>query len=474
MHQLRHQFVCGKFIKQNKVGENMEFNLFKKSDKIYWIWLSLKLNNQNSVFQRLLDQFGNSPYEIYKADENKLNIADHLSELQKKSLLDKNINEALSIFNYCKLNKVGIMTYCDSIYPESLKSIKNPPIILYYMGNIPNLNNRVCVSVVGTRKMTEYGMRSCYKIAYELASAGAVIVSGMALGIDSVAHAGAIGAKGTTIAVLGCGIDVIYPKQHRKLRKYICEYGAVITAYHPSTPAYKYNFPERNAIISGLSEGTLIVEAPRSSGALITAEHAAEQSRTVYALPGSIEEPMSEGPNYLIKNGAMAITCARDILEYYFENHSRLVDPVKLRHGELSSDFDNEILNEVGISVTCYGRGSNETPTSLLKKLNAELNNNAEQNSDYYAVPKIKKINDNNSSKKEEKIIEPAQVDESALEGLTEEQRRIFNELPCDKPTSADVLAKSGYSIGVLMATLTILEIKGLVISLPGGMYIRK
>lgn len=453
----------------------MEFNLFKKSDQVYWIWLSLKLNNQNTVFQRLLDLFGNSPYEVYKADESKINRAIHLSEFQKKSLLDKNLDEAFSIFNYCKWNNVGIMTYGDSIYPESLKSMKKPPILLYYMGHIPNLNNKVCVSMVGTRKMTEYGMRSCYKIAYELASAGAVIVSGMALGIDSVAHAGAIGARGTTIAVLGCGIDVIYPKQHRKLRKYICEHGAVITAYHPSTPAYKNNFPERNAIVSALSEGTLVIEAPRSSGALITADCAAEQSRTVYALPGSIEEPMSEGPNNLIKNGAMAITSARDVLQYYFENHSRLVDPVKLRQGELSSEFDNGILEEVGISATCYGKGPKGSPLSLLKKLNEQLNNNTEQNSDYYSAPKIKKIDENQSVKKEENMpIEATPVDETALEGLTEEQRKIFSELPCDKPTSVDTLIKSGYNIGTLMASLTILEIKGLITSLPGGMYVRK
>lgn len=461
----------------------MEFSLFKKSDQIYWIWLALKLNNQNTVFQHLLDLFDNSPYEIYKANEDELKVATHLSEFQKRVLLDKNLDEAISIFNYCKWNKVGILTYGDSIYPESLKEMKNPPILLYYMGNLPNLNNKICVSVVGTRKMTEYGMRSCYKIAYELASAGAVVVSGMALGIDSVAHAGAIGSRGTTIAVLGCGIDVIYPKQHRKLRKHICQHGAVITAYHPSTPAYKNNFPERNAIISALSEGTLIVEAPLRSGALITADCAAEQSRTVYALPGSIEEPMSEGPNHLIKNGAVAITCARDILEYYFENRSHLVDPVRLRQGELSSYFDQDILGELGISVTCHGKGPQSSPAALLKKLNDELNNNKEQNSDYYSVPKIKKISEckddiesvvKEAERHAPEKIEPTPVSDSVLATLTDEQRRIFNDLPCDKPVSVDILAKGGYSIGTLMASLTILEIKGLISSLPGGLYIRK
>lgn len=452
----------------------MEIKWLKKSDLIYWIWLSLKLNNQNTVFQRLLDQFENSPYEIYKANEDELLRADHLNEFQRKVLCNKSLDEAMTIYNYCKWNRVGIMTYGDSIYPESLKLMKNPPILLYYMGNIPNLNNKVCVSVVGTRKMTEYGMRSCYKIAYELANAGAVVVSGMALGIDSIAHAGAIGAKGTTVAVLGCGIDVIYPKQHRKLRQIICQYGAVITPYNPGTPAYKNNFPERNAIISALSEGTLIVEAPIHSGALITAEYASEQSRTVYALPGSIEEPMSEGPNKLIKDGAVAITCARDILQYYFEIKSPLVNPVKLRQAELSSNFNNDILKQIGISADCCGAGPKGTPASLLKKLNAELNNNKEQNSDYYTVPKIKKINEGKKAPEKEVKENPKPVDEGALASLTDEQRKIFNELPCDKPVSVDVLARGGYNIGTLMATLTILEIKGLVSSLPGGMYIRK
>ena len=461
----------------------MALNLFKKSEQIYWIWLALKLNNQNAVFQRLLDHFEGSPHKIYDATETELAREAYLSELQRMSLLNKDLGEAISIYDYCKWNRVGILAYGDSIYPESLKSMKKPPILLYYMGNIPNLNNRVCVSVVGTRKMTEYGMRSGYKIAYELASAGAVVVSGMALGIDSVAHAGAIGGRGTTIAVLGCGIDVIYPKQHRKLRKYICENGAIVTAYHPGTPAYKNNFPERNAIISALSEGTLVIEAPMHSGALISADCAAEQSRTVYALPGSIEEPMSEGPNHLIKNGAVAITSARDILQYYFENHSKLVDPVKLRQGELSSDFDFGILSDLGISGDCHGKGPKESPKALLKKLNDELNNNAEQNSDYYSVPQIKRIkdgdakgDDNLSSGKmiEDKNHEAPKADESILATLTAEQRRVFDDLPCDKPTSVDALIKNGHNIGTLMATLTILEIKGLVSSLPGGMYIRK
>lgn len=454
----------------------MEFSLFKKSELTYWIWLSVKLGNQNKAFQRLLDGFGGSPRAVYNADEKALRDAACLSDIQISRLLDKRLDEAITIQHYCKSNSVGIVTYGDSLYPESLKSMKEPPILFYYMGALPNLNKRLCVSVVGTRNMTEYGMRSCYKIAYELASAGAVVVSGMALGIDSVAHAGAIGGRGTTVAVLGCGIDVIYPKQHRKLRKYICENGAVITAYHPGTPAYKNNFPERNAIISALSEGTVIVEAPRHSGALITAECAAEQSRTVYALPGSIEEPMSEGPNELIKNGAMAITGARDILEYYFENHSPLVNSVKLRQGELSSEFDMGMLDEVGIQVTKLRRGPKETPEALLKKLNSELNDNKEQNSDYYSVPKMKRINEaaDTEIKQEPKPSKKSSVDQSIIDSLTDDERSVWSGMPCDRPVSVDEIAKSGHNVSSLIATLTLLEIKGLISTLPGGMYLRK
>lgn len=455
----------------------MEIKWFKKSELVYWIWLALKLNNRNSVFQELLDHFDASPLKIYEAREEGLRRVKSLSDAQIKALLNKNLDEAMSIYNYTRANRVGVITYGDSIYPESLKAMKKPPLILYYIGNMPNLNNKICVSVVGTRKMTEYGMRSCYKIAYELASAGAVVVSGMALGIDSVAHAGAIGGRGTTIAVLGCGIDVLYPKQHRKLRKYICEHGAVITPYHPGTPAYKNNFPERNEIISALSEGTLVVEAPRSSGALLTADSAVEHSRTVYALPGSIEEPMSEGTNNLIKNGACAITCARDILNYYFENGSHLVNSVKLRQGELSSEFDMDILTELGISANCRGAGPVSSPAALLKKLNEELNNNREQNSDYYAVPKIKKISEsseNEDEKPKPKEKAPTPVDESVLSSLTELQRKIFNAIPCDKPITIDHLTFDGDSVPMIVASLTILEIKGLIASLPGGMYIRK
>ena len=461
----------------------MEIKWLKKSELLYWLWLALKLNNGSTAFEDLIETFGGSAYSVYRADEFALKRVSGLSDAQRKTLLDKNMDDAMSVLNFCKDNGVGIVTYADKCYPDGLRSMKKPPIVFYYVGKLPDFNNRVSVSVVGTRKMTEYGMRSCYKIAYELACAGAIVVSGMALGIDSIAHAGAIGGRGETVAILGCGIDVIYPHQHRKLRSYITANGAVITPYPPGTPAFRGNFPERNAMISAISEGTVIVEAPLHSGALITAEHAAEQSRAIYALPGSIEEPMSAGPNELIKRGATAITCARDVLRYYFENKSKLVDPVKLRQGELSSEFDMDILDKVGISATTFGHGPKETPASLLKKLNEQLTNNKEQNSDYYSVPKIKKLGEQRTAEKDgshptpervEKPVNTSAPSDAVLASLTDVQRKIYEDLPDGRAVPLDELVSAGNEISSLMAGLTVLEIRGLISSLPGGLYLKK
>ncbi len=442
--------------------------MFRKSDSIYWLWLSLKIENQNSLFQKLIDVFGESPYDIYKAKKSELEACSFLNKPTVDKLCDKSIDEAMSVFKYCGESGVGLLTYNDPMYPESLKNIKKPPMVLYYIGRLPELNKSLSVSVVGTRKMTEYGMRSSYKLSYELASAGVVIVSGMALGIDAMAHAGAISAGGKTIAVLGCGIDVLYPKQHRRLRSIIANNGAVITAYRPGTPAYKANFPERNAIISGLSSGTLVVEAPIHSGAMTTASLASEQSRVLYALPGSVEEPTSDGPNQLIKDGAVAVTCARDILSPYFEGKSVLVDPVRFRFGECNSTLEREIVEQMGISLVCSGEGPKETPAELLRKLNQKLNSNEGENKEYYKTPKIKRISD------EEPAEEHTDVSAELLESLSEAEKNIFLEFPIGKPVPVDAFAKMGYSIGDVMSSLTMLEINGLISSLPGGLYIRR
>lgn len=199
-------------------------------------------------------------------------------------------------------------------YPAILKEIKNYPAELFYKGNIDILKRR-CVSIVGSRGTTSYGRNTAVKIAGNAAEAGLAVVSGMARGIDTCAHRGALDAGGDTVAVLGCGVDICYPAENKKLKECIEKDGLVISEYPPGTGPQKYHFPQRNRIISGLSELTVVVQAGNSSGALITAELAAEQGRDVCAVPGNIDSQYNMGNNKLIKDGAFPVINVRDVLE---------------------------------------------------------------------------------------------------------------------------------------------------------------
>ena len=203
----------------------------------------------------------------------------------------------------------------DGAYPESLNEIKNPPPALYCCGNLKLLSSR-CVAVVGSRTTTVYGRRTAEAIGRCLGVAGITVVSGMALGIDASAHEGTLDAGGNTIAVLGCGPDVCYPRENKLLMADIQRRGLVVTEYPPGTEANRYHFPNRNRIISGLCEATIVVQARNRSGALITAELAAEQGREIFAVPGNIDSQYNLGNNRLIKEGVTPLICVDDILEY--------------------------------------------------------------------------------------------------------------------------------------------------------------
>ncbi len=205
----------------------------------------------------------------------------------------------------------------DKLYPEPLKEIYNPPALLYYKGRLPE-NENFNLAVVGSRKYSSYGQMAVERIVGDLAKNNLTIVSGLALGIDALAHNAALGAPGRTIAVLGSGLDKqsVYPSSNRYLAdKIVDSGGAIISEFPIGSPPLKHHFPQRNRVISGLSLGTLVIEASRKSGSLITAQFALEQNREVFAVPGSIYSPNSDGANDLIKKGAKVATCAADIME---------------------------------------------------------------------------------------------------------------------------------------------------------------
>ena len=246
---------------------------------LYWIWLAEACGAASKSFVRLIDRFSD-PFEIYSLDEEEIERIEGIGERLKSKLCDKQLERAYSVIRACKSGKIDVIAYGDKRYPSRLKKLEDAPAVLFCKGRFPDFDSRLCIGMVGTRKMSEYGKESAYKIAYEMAAANAVVVSGMALGIDSVAACGALAAGGTTVAVLGCGVDVVYPKQHAALYEKIAKHGAVISEFMPSSSPEKYNFPIRNRIISGLCQGTLVVEGDKRSGALITAKCALMQGRS--------------------------------------------------------------------------------------------------------------------------------------------------------------------------------------------------
>ena len=297
---------------------------------VYWIWLSLACTPGSSTFSSLLQRFSDAE-EIYNAEDSDFRGVIDRKLSDRTALLDKNLDEAKRILAFCKSKRVGIVTYSDPAFPESLRSISNPPVLLYYRGVWQDFNSgNFFAAIVGTRSVSDYGRKNTFVIARDLARAGATVVSGMAIGIDGVALAGALSVNAPTVAVIGSGIDVCYPSGHVTLAREIVKRGCVITEFAPGTPPRRFNFPKRNRLISGLSRATLVMEGRESSGALITARCAFEQGRSVYALPGNVGSQNSEVTNLLLKNGARAFVSADDIVRDFEKEFSGRLNPFKL------------------------------------------------------------------------------------------------------------------------------------------------
>ena len=236
-----------------------------------------------------------------------------------------------------------LVTWADSTYPENLRHIVDPPPLLYVRGTLLN-SDMLALSIVGTRRATRYGMDVANRMGYWLASQEVTIVSGMALGIDTAAHKGAIQARGRTIAVMGCGIDIVYPRENEKLAQDIVEHGALVSEFPLGTPPSGKNFPRRNRIISGLSLGLLVAEAPKNSGAIITAESALEQGRDVFAIPANIFNEMGAGCNKLIQEGAKLVMRASDVLDELNVSYTNKVVEQKTEIIAPSGNLEEKIL----------------------------------------------------------------------------------------------------------------------------------
>lgn len=283
-------------------------------ERFYWLAWQFLMPTSARLVWTLIKKFG-SPENAWKATEDELiNIGGLKPEIAADLGKKRNLLDIEREINDLEQNGVYFLTYRDGGYPENLRSIFDPPVALFIRGQLIAADS-MAVAIVGSRKPTYYGVSMAEKIARDLATTGVTVVSGMARGIDTAAHRGALATEGRTVAVLGCGLDVVYPRENRRLMEQIASKGAVITEFPPGTQALGWHFPVRNRIISGLSKAIVVVEAGRKSGALITADFALEQGREVMAVPGNVTSPLSSGPHKLIKEGACLVEKMEDILE---------------------------------------------------------------------------------------------------------------------------------------------------------------
>jgi DNA protecting protein DprA len=374
------------------------------------------------------------------------------------NLARKDLRRASEAADFCLKKDVRLFVRGESGYPERLESIPNPPYALYVKGDIRCAENEYSTSIVGTRNMSEYGMNMAYKIAYELAASGAAIVSGMALGVDGVAHVGALEANGDTIAVLGSGLDKVYPPAHRKLMGIIAERGALVSEYAPGTPPMSGNFPLRNRIISGLSRSTLVIEGNINSGSMLTAREAIRQGRDIFAIPGNIGVSNALGTNVLIRDGARVALSARDIIGI---RGDRGIDIDRLADAELNSTLDVNVLRYYGVSPAAYiAEPSAREEIGRLDELPEKKRPTHKEKT----AEKIKAKPVNEDANKKTPLA-------TLPDGI---MKQIYESMPIGTSVSADFFAGLGIASGELVGHLSMLEVMGYIASSPGGTYLRE
>lgn len=295
----------------------------------YWVWLSLAIGVNNPKQKRIFDTY-DSIVDFYNGGIYEWRISGVFTDKELQKLSDTKLYDAEQVIIKCKTLGHDVVCFDDEAYPDKLLSIYAPPCVLYVWGCLPDFDNTLSIAMVGTRNATQYGVMTSHVLSSSLSKLGVIIVSGGANGIDSASHIGTLEAGGTTVCVLGCGIDYRYLMSKLSMRKDIASTGAVISEYPPGTEAFASNFPVRNRIISGLSDGIIVVEADEKSGSLITVNHALEQGRDVFAVMGNINSRYSTGTNKMIKDGATPVTSYMDVIEAYPNYHISSADDINI------------------------------------------------------------------------------------------------------------------------------------------------
>lgn len=388
-------------------------------EKVYWIWLQEALR-YGSHKVKIIKHYYKSIKDFYDAGEREWHICGCFTKRELESFTGFTLAQAQSVEKRaCELG-YEILTLTDKDYPELLSYIPNPPCVLYVKGDKSCLSGSLNIAVVGTRKATDYGIEMAREIGKDLSAAGAIVVSGGAVGVDCAAHEGALSGGGKTIAVLGCGINYAYLMSNALLREKISQNGAVVSEYPPDYPAYASNFPIRNRIISGLSLGTIVIEAGKKSGSLITANLANDQNRDVFVVPVDAKSELAEGAVGLIRDGAQVVTCAKDILEEY----------------------------------------------------SSRLGNNFKINKDEFVSKKVKTSTDKFVNfKVTEKSCDLPNKNKVLLEGLDNKSKSVYLAVKNGKIHIDEISCKTEFPVKDLLPIITELELAGLIKSCSGRMY---
>lgn len=370
-----------------------------------------------------------------------------LTENELEQLRDKSLDRSMEILEVCYRENVSILTLADAAYPQRLKNIHDPPVVLYVLGRLPMVDELPVIGVVGTRNSTPYGIKMGRIIGSQLAAGGGVVATGLAAGVDSAAAVGALRAGGRCIGVLGCPINEVYPRNNRELYKDVAAEGALVSEYPPGAPLRGSNFPERNRIISGLSVGVTVIEAPRGSGALITAGLALEQGREIFAVPGNADAVSCEGSNDLIREGAVLVTSGWDVLESFRERFPhRLKGP-----DQLVSVADSEVF----------------APPVDISQKPTDTDREPVETGENFARVRVQRKRKNVDNEKKREYIDLKEQ----LKNLTEDQLKIISVIERPGIHVDDIIDASGLSSSVVLAELTLLQIKGLVLQENGKRF---
>ncbi|MCL2227166.1 MAG: DNA-processing protein DprA [Oscillospiraceae bacterium] len=399
----------------------------------YWVWLSTINGIGAMTAMRLLNHFG-SPENVFMADLPQYLKVPDIKPGDAARLSDKSLDGASLILAECAECGCRIVTFRDEEYSERLRNIYDPPIVLYVRGHLPDIDGEPIVSIVGSRDCTPYGIGAAESISHGLASRGVIVATGLARGIDSAAVRGAMLGGGRVIGVVGTGLDVVYPPENVELFDDVANYGAIISEYPPKTPPAKNHFPARNRIISGISLGVAVIEAPKRSGALITAARALEQGRDVFSLPGNVDARSCEGSNALLRDGAIPILSAEDIISEYAE-----LFPDKISEGgkpSFSPDDDADKHRKLR---------SGQAVSDAAKKIVSKKEIDKQTGVEYIDLNEI-------------------------IDALDGDEGIVANTIKANSVHIDEIIQNSGLPPQQVLTAITMLEIKGAVVQ-SGGKY---